>query len=312
MILGCVWTGQGSQKVGMGRDFYDHPAGRAVYEEVNDALQYDLAQLAFAGDEETLRLTHHAQPAIMMVSMAGYRIMEAMLGKSLTPHFFAGHSLGEYSALIASGALSLSDGARLLKIRGEAMQAAVPEGEGGMAAIIGLTHDDVAQLCHEQDDAHGVITIANDNSAQQVVVSGHKEAVEALCHGAKERGAKRAIMLEVSAPFHCPLMKDAQSVMADALDQVTWQTPSAPIMTNVTANYETEPSQLKQLLVQQVTAMVRWREMMARMAEDSVSLMLELGPANVLGNLARRSGHDINTHSITDMASLEEALPLLA
>lgn len=285
-----TFPGQGSQVVGMGKALGEAFAeARAVYEEVDDALGRKLSDIMFEGPDDTLRLTENAQPALMAVSMAVVRVLEAQgsrVGDKVA--YVAGHSLGEYSALCAAGALSLADTARLLDIRGRAMQAAVPVGEGAMAAMLGLDFDTVKQVAADaaEDEVCGV---ANDNAPGQVVVSGTKAAVERAIAIAQERGAKRAVLLSVSAPFHCDLMAPAAVGMAEALANVTMNTPVVPLVANVTARPVSDPDELRKCLVEQVTGMVRWTESVTWLANDGgVDTFHELGTGKVLTGLARR------------------------
>ena len=262
MKCAFVFPGQGSQAVGMGRDLAEaFPAARLVFEEVDDALKQKLSRLMFEGPEDELRLTENAQPALMAASMAVVAVLEKDCNVTIadTAAFVAGHSLGEYSALAASGALQLADAARLLKLRGQSMQKAVPVGEGAMAALLGLDLDD-ARAVAEEASAVGVCDCANDNAPGQVVVSGATAAVEKAVEIAAERGARRSIMLPVSAPFHCAMMQPAADVMEDALGNTAVETPLVPLVANVTASRVEDPEEIRRLLVEQVTAMVRWRE----------------------------------------------------
>lgn len=294
-----VFPGQGSQFVGMGRDLADgYAAAREVFEEVDDALDQKLSHLMWEGPEDTLRLTENTQPALMAHSLAVIRVL-ASDGKALTDmaSHVAGHSLGEYSALAAAGALSLSDTARLLKRRGQAMQAAVPVGQGAMAALLGLDLETVRTVAEEAAGTE-VCVAANDNADGQVVVSGHKAAVERAIDIAKERGAKRGVLLPVSAPFHCPLMQPAADAMADALSGTEINQPSVPVVANVTAMPVSDPSQIRELLVEQVTAPVRWRETVAGFAGLGVDTVVEAGAGKVLSGLARRINRDLATISL--------------
>ncbi|RMB08578.1 ACP S-malonyltransferase [Eilatimonas milleporae] len=294
-----VFPGQGSQFVGMGRDLADgHAAAREVFEEVDDALDQKLSHLMWEGPDDTLRLTENTQPALMAHSLAVIRVL-ASDGKVLTDmaSHVAGHSLGEYSALAAAGALSLSDTARLLKRRGQAMQAAVPVGQGAMAALLGLDLETVRTVAEEAAGAE-VCVAANDNADGQVVVSGHKAAVERAIDIAKARGAKRGVLLPVSAPFHCPLMQPAADAMADALSGTEINQPSVPVVANVTAMPVSDPSHIRELLVEQVTAPVRWRETVAGFAGLGVDTVVEAGAGKVLSGLARRINRDLATISL--------------
>lgn len=289
MAIAFTFPGQGSQTVGMGKDLAAaYPEARAVFDEVDAALGEKLSAVIFEGPEETLTLTANAQPALMAVSMALIRVLEARgldLGKAAS--YVAGHSLGEYSALCAAGMFTISDTARLLRIRGNAMQAAVPAGEGAMAAIIGLEKDDVEAACAE-GRAHGAVQIANDNGGGQLVISGLKPAVEAAAASATAKGAKRALMLPVSAPFHSSLMQPAADAMREALAGVTKSAPVVPVIANVRAAPVSDPDEIAQLLVEQVTGQVRWRETVAWFAANGVDTLAEIGAGKVLTGLARR------------------------
>ncbi|MEM9106384.1 MAG: ACP S-malonyltransferase [Pseudomonadota bacterium] len=301
MSTAFTFPGQGSQAVGMGKDFADSISeARAVFEEVDEALGQKLSALIFDGPEDELTLTSNAQPALMAVSMAAMRAMEAQ-GFVLADRaaFVAGHSLGEYSALAAAGALTIADTARLLRIRGNAMQEAVPVGEGAMAAIIGLDEDAVEAICNDSSGG-GVCQIANDNGGGQLVISGSKQNVEQAAALCSERGARRALMLPVSAPFHSELMQPAADAMQSALADVELRAPAVPLVANVLAGPVSNPDEIRTLLVRQVTGQVRWRETVAWFAENGVSDLVEVGAGKVLTGLARRidkslSGTAINT-----------------
>ncbi|MGA3303368.1 MAG: ACP S-malonyltransferase [Methylovirgula sp.] len=294
MTRAYVFPGQGSQAVGMGREMAAaFAAARAVFEEVDEALQQKLSTLMFDGPEDELTLTANAQPAIMATSLAIVRVLEKEAGLDLKRDaaFVAGHSLGEYSALAAAGAFSIADAARLLRRRGQAMQQAVPPGEGAMAALMGLDYETgVAVVAEAQKETGGdaVCAIANDNGGGQVVASGSKAAVEKAMEIAKTKGARRSILLPVSAPFHCALMQPAASVMADALAAVDIAAPRVPLVANVTAAPVTDPAEIRKLLVAQVTGTVRWRESVQYMAGQGVTLFIELGAGKVLTGLLKR------------------------
>jgi [acyl-carrier-protein] S-malonyltransferase len=288
MSIAFIFPGQGSQSVGMGKALADSfAAAREVFEEVDAALGEKLTKVIWEGPTEALTLTENAQPALMAVSLAAVRVLEAEAGVNLARdvEFVAGHSLGEYSALAAAGALRLADTARLLRIRGRAMQQAVPVGAGAMAAIIGLSFEDAAAVAAE---AGGICQAANDNGGGQVVVSGEKPAVERAAEIAKARGAKRAMMLPVSAPFHCALMQPAAEAMAQALQEVTVSRPKVRIVANVLAAPVTEPGEIVRCLVEQVTGTVRWRESIAYMAQSGVTAFYEVGAGKVLSGLVKR------------------------
>lgn len=288
MTRAYVFPGQGAQTIGMGKELADvYPAAQAVFDEVDEALGEKLSTLIWEGDAETLTLTANAQPALMACSLAVVRALDSEGIKIADGSFVAGHSLGEYSALAAAGALSITDTARLLRLRGEAMQTAVPVGIGAMAAVLGLDLAAVTALAN--DAAQGqVCQAANDNDPAQVVVSGHTDAVERAAALAKERGAKRALMLPVSAPFHCALMQPAADAMAEALASVTINAPVVPLVANVTAKGVTDPDEIRALLVQQVTGAVRWRESVAYMAEQGVTEIWEVGAGKALSGMVRR------------------------
>jgi [acyl-carrier-protein] S-malonyltransferase len=307
MKCAFVFPGQGSQAVGMGRDLAEaFPAARLVFEEVDDALKQKLSRLMFEGPEDTLRLTENAQPALMAVSMAVAAVLERDCKVTLADKavFVAGHSLGEYSALAAVGALRLSDAARLLKLRGQAMQKAVPVGEGAMAALLGLELEAAREVA-EEASAEGVCDCANDNAPGQVVVSGAKAAVEKAVAIAGERGAKRSIMLPVSAPFHCALMQPAAEVMEEALAATAIETPLVPLVANVTAQRVDGPERIRKLLVEQVTAMVRWRESVLYMRDGGVDTLVEAGAGKILSGLTRRIDRDLAARSLQSPADFE-------
>jgi [acyl-carrier-protein] S-malonyltransferase len=290
MTAAFVFPGQGSQAVGMGKALAQaHSAARIVFEEVDDALDERLSTLIWDGPPDRLMLTENAQPALMAVSLAVVRVLEREAGLDLARDaaFVAGHSLGEYAALAAAGSLAVADTARLLRIRGLAMQKAVPVGSGAMAAILGLERDTVEAVAAEAAQKE-VCEVANDNGGGQVVVSGDKVAVERAVEIAKGRGAKRAMMLPVSAPFHCALMRPAAKAMAQALGAVSLRRPVSPLVANVTASAIVDPPDIAQRLVEQVTATVRWRESVAYMAARGVTRFYEIGAGKVLSGLNRR------------------------
>lgn len=290
MTAAFTFPGQGSQTVGMGKALADaFPAARAVFEEVDAALGEKLSTLIWEGPGETLQLTENAQPALMAVSLATLRVLEAEAGISVAKDaaFVAGHSLGEYSALAAAGSFSISDTARLLRTRGLAMQKAVPVGVGAMAALLGLDYETAVAVAEEAAQGD-VCQAANDNGGGQVVVSGDKAAVERATEIAKGKGAKRAMLLPVSAPFHCRLMQPAADVMAKALSEVTVNRPVVPLVSNVLAAPISDPEEIRKRLVEQVTGTVRWRESVAYMASQGVTHFLEIGAGKVLSGLVKR------------------------
>ncbi len=299
MTRAFVFPGQGSQSIGMGRDLAESfEVARDVFGEVDEALGQNLFRLMTEGDESELNKTENTQPAIMAVSLAVARVLAANgVNFAKVANMVAGHSLGEYSALAACDAMSLADAARLLKLRGQAMQRAVPAGEGAMAALLGVDFEAAAEIAAEAAKGQ-VCAAANDNAPGQVVVSGHKAAVERAVALAAERGARKSVMLAVSAPFHCSLMQPAADEMRQALEELNLTAPVLPIVANVTAALVTEPSEIKALLVEQVTGTVRWRESVLFMKEQGVTELVELGNGKVLTGLARRIDKDINAASI--------------
>ncbi|MCB9988221.1 MAG: ACP S-malonyltransferase [Rhodospirillales bacterium] len=303
-----VFPGQGSQFVGMGKDLADaFPEARQTFEEVDDAIGQKLSALIFNGPDTDLNLTANTQPALMAVSMAVVNVLTRQGGIKLdeTCAFVAGHSLGEYAALTAAGALDLPDTARLLKLRGEAMQAAVPVGQGSMAAILGLAFEDVQAIAAAVSGNEEICQAANDNSDGQVVVSGHKAAVAAAIAMAQEKGAKRAIELPVSAPFHCSLMAPAAQKMATALADTNIRKPCVPVVANVIAQGTDDPAQIRQLLVDQITGTVRWRESVQWMKAQGVEEMIELGAGKVLCGLIKRIDKDIACESVGTPEQIE-------
>ena len=313
MSLAFVFPGQGSQAVGMGQALAEaFPVARHTLQEVDDALDQHLFRLMAEGPEEELRLTANAQPALMAVSLASLRVLESEGGKPLAEMatFVAGHSLGEYSALAAAGALELADSALLLRRRGQAMQEAVPVGQGAMAAILGLDLE-AAQAVAEAAAETQVCAAANDNAPGQVVLSGHSEAIERAIALAQEKGAKRAIPLPVSAPFHCSLMAPAADVMADALAEVSIKMPAVPLIANVTAERLSDPDEIRRKLVEQVTGMVRWRESVGFMAAQGVEKTIELGAGKVLTGLSKRIDRSLGALAAGTPEEMEKLLQQL-
>jgi [acyl-carrier-protein] S-malonyltransferase len=293
-----TFPGQGAQAVGMGRDLADaYPAARAVFDEVDDALGERLSATIWEGPIETLTLTANAQPALMATSLAAMRALEVEGVTISAASFVAGHSLGEYSALCAAGAFTVADTARLLRIRGEAMQSATPVGVGAMAALLGLDFETARAVAEEAAEGE-VCQAANDNDPAQVVVSGHKAAVERAVEIAKAKGAKRALMLPVSAPFHCALMQPAADRMAEALADVAIAAPAVPVVANVRAEGVSDPDEIRRLLVEQVTGSVRWRESVLWMASQGVTETVEIGAGKALSGMARRIVKELNATAI--------------
>ena len=313
MTAAFTFPGQGSQAVGMGKALADaFPAARAVFEEVDSALSERLTAIMWEGPAETLQLTENAQPALMAVSIAALRVLETEAGFSVgrDAAFVAGHSLGEYSALAAAGSLSVSDAARLLRTRGQAMQKAVPVGAGAMAALLGLDYDAAVAVAEEAAQGQ-VCQAANDNGGGQVVVSGDKAAIDRAVEIAKAKGAKRAMLLPVSAPFHCKLMQPAADVMAKALSEVTIHKPAAPLVSNVLAAPISDPGEIRRRLVEQVTGTVRWRESVAYMAGQGVTRFFEIGAGKVLSGLVKRIAEGavgVAVGTPNDIAAAKDAL----
>lgn len=306
MAIAFTFPGQGSQSVGMGRALAEaFPASRQVFEEVDEALGESLSSVVFDGPEDVLTLTANAQPALMATSIAALRALEASgVDVAATARFVAGHSLGEYSALVAAGSLSVTDAARLLRARGRAMQEAVPAGAGAMAALLGADLEVAAAVAAEaaEDD---VCDVANDNAPGQVVLSGTKAAVERAVSLAKGRGAKRAVLLAVSAPFHCALMAPAAEAMAEALAGADVRAPVVPLYANVTAAPVTDPGEIRRLLVEQVTGTVRWRESVAALAAAGTDCFVEIGAGSVLTGLAKRIAKDARAFAVGSPADVD-------
>ncbi len=316
MTRAFVFPGQGAQTVGMGRALAEaYPAARAVFEEVDEALGEKLSELIWEGDQDRLTLTENAQPALMATSLAAMRALEAEGVTIAAAAYVAGHSLGEYSALAAAGALTVADTARLLRTRGLAMQEAVPVGVGAMAALLGLDFETATKIARQaaSDSTSGEICqAANDNDPTQVVVSGHKAAVERAVELAREKGAKRAMLLPVSAPFHCALMQPAAEVMADALSHVNLERPAVPLVANVRAAGLSDPPTLRSLLVEQVTGAVRWRESISWMGAHGVDEIWEIGAGKALSGMIRRINREIATRQVGTPDEVKAAVEHIA
>lgn len=307
MSLAFVFPGQGAQTIGMGRDLAEaYPAAKAVFDEVDEALGESLSALIWEGEQETLTLTENAQPALMATSMAAMRALEAEGVDVTDAAYVAGHSLGEYSALCAAGSISIGDAARLLRVRGRAMQNAVPVGEGAMAAILGLSFEEVAKVAQQATKGE-VCQVANENDPMQNVVSGNKAAVERAVELAKEAGAKRAVMLPVSAPFHCALMTPAAAEMAQALGDVDITEPKVPVVANVLAAGVHNASLIRSLLVDQVSGRVRWRTSVEWMVHHGVTEFWEVGAGKALSGMIRRIAKDAATRTVGTAAEVAEA-----
>ncbi|MDX2112901.1 MAG: ACP S-malonyltransferase [Alphaproteobacteria bacterium] len=312
MKTALIFPGQGSQTVGMGSELASQfPVAKAVFDEVDSALGQKLSSLIFDGPQDTLTLTENAQPAIMATSIAALRVMQKELGFDVATqaHFVAGHSLGEYSALCAAGVLTLADTARLLRLRGQSMQKAVPQGQGAMAALIGADLAQAEDVATEAAQGE-VCSVANDNAPGQVVISGHKAAIDRAIVIAKDKGIKRALLLEVSAPFHCSLMAPAAEAMKEALAKVRFHAPCVPVVANVIASAESNPDKLRELLVQQVTGVVRWRESIHYLKAQGVARCIEIGAGKVLSGMVKRIESDIECSNIglpADLTSFAKA-----
>ncbi len=310
MTRALIFPGQGSQAVGMGKDLSAaFPDARFVFEEVDDALEQKLSKIMFEGPEEELTLTENAQPALMAMSIALIRVLEKQAGFHVAKKstFVAGHSLGEYSALTAAGTFALGDAARVLKMRGQAMQRAVPVGQGAMAALIGVElelAEEIAAEAAEED----VCTAANDNAPGQIVLSGSASAIDRAVEIAKQKGAKRSIVLPVSAPFHCALMAPAADEMSEVLADLTLQPPVIPVVANVTAAPEGDPGEIRRLLVEQVTFRVRWRECILKMRELGVNTFVEVGAGKVLSGMIRRTDKELTALSVQSAEDIDAFL----
>ncbi len=303
-----LFPGQGAQAIGMGKDLAENfLVSKNVFEEVNDALGQDLSGLIWDGNIETLTLTENAQPALMATSIAAIKALEAEGIKFDQASYIAGHSLGEYSALCAAGSLSLTDTAKLLRIRGKAMQDAVPFGLGAMAAILGLDFETVSQITNLSSDDQ-ICQAANDNDPGQVVISGHKNAVDQTIELAKDAGAKRAVLLPVSAPFHCSLMQPAADIMAKALNDIKLEDPIVPLVANVRANEQNNGDMIKDLLIEQVTGSVRWRESIEFMSLKGVTEVFEIGAGKALSGMVRRINREISVNQVFDTSSVRAAV----
>jgi [acyl-carrier-protein] S-malonyltransferase len=313
--IALLFPGQGSQSVGMGRALYDaYPAARAVFEEADDALGFALSDLIFNGPEDTLKLTEHTQPAILTVSIAALRALEPELAaRNLSIAYAAGHSLGEYSAHVAARTFSFADAVRTVRARGQFMQSAVPSGQGAMAAILGLNLPDIEATCAavSAELAPEVVTTANLNSPDQTVISGAAAAVARAAELCKELGAKRTVMLPVSAPFHCPLMMPAQLQLTEQLASVTFHTPRFPVAANVDAQLLLQPDAIRDALIRQVTGAVRWVDCISLLQLSNVTHYIEVGPGKVLTGLNRQIDRTLSTTNVEDPASLEKTLAAL-
>ena len=304
-----LFPGQGSQQAGMGKELAEaFPVGRAVFEEADRALGFALSRLCFEGPEEELKLTANTQPAVLTCSVAAYRVLEE---KGLRPDYVAGHSLGEYSALVAAGSLSLADAVVTVRKRGEAMQSAVPAGQGAMAAVLGLAREKLEEVCRLAAQGE-IVAPANLNSPDQIVISGHAAAVERAMEAAKAAGAKRAIRLPVSAPFHCALLAPAVAPLAGAFHRVTFHDLRIPLVTNVDADVITTAEQARDALLRQVPAPVRWEESICKLAALGCDTFVEVGPGRVLTGLLRPIDRNLTGLNVEDLASLEKTLAALA
>ncbi len=308
--IGLIFPGQGSQSVGMGKELYDASAtAKAVFDAANDALGFDVAQLCFDGPEEDLKLTTNTQPAIVTTSMAALRMLQEQA--QFDAAYVAGHSLGEYSALVCAGSVDFADAVRAVRKRGQFMQEAVPVGVGTMAAIVGLDQADIEAICADVNADDNVVTLANINCPGQYVISGHVKAVEAVIESAKEKGAKRAIPLPVSAPFHCALMQPAARNLAPVLDAITFNDLRVPLVNNAEADIVTSGADARQSLVRQMYTSVRWEQSVRVMLEHGVDTFIEVGPGKVLAGLMRRIERKATCLSVNNLKTLEKTVQAL-
>ena len=297
-----IFPGQGSQYVGMGKELFENfSVAKQIFQEADDTLHFSVSSLCFKGPEDALKLTENTQPAILTTSIGALKVLEAERG--MTPQFTAGHSLGEYSALVASGALAFSEAVKTVRLRGKFMQEAVPVGEGAMAAVLGMEREQIEKLCEEVSSGE-VLAPANFNCPGQIVIAGHSKAVERVIERVKQEG-KKAVLLPVSAPFHSPLMKPAGERLEKALEQISVSDLKIPVVTNVEAEVNTSKDRVKGLLVAQVSSPVRWEESMRKMIEKGVEQVLEIGPGKVLSGLMKRIDNRIETRNLEDLQTLK-------
>jgi [acyl-carrier-protein] S-malonyltransferase len=298
-----IFPGQGSQHVGMGKEFYENfSVARQVFEEAEDSLRFSISELCFEGPEEALKLTENTQPAMLAASVAALRVLETE--KGITPQFSAGHSLGEYSALVASGALAFSEAVRIVRLRGKFMQEAVPVGEGAMAAVLGMEREQVEKICEEVSSGE-VLAAANFNCPGQIVIAGHTKAIERAIERIKQEG-KKAVLLPVSAPFHSPLMKPAGERLEKALEEISVDDLKVPVVTNVEAEVNALKERVKGLLVAQMSNPVRWEESMRKMIEKGIERVLEIGPGKVLSGLMKRIDPRIEVGNLENLQTLKK------
>jgi [acyl-carrier-protein] S-malonyltransferase len=301
-----IFPGQGSQYVGMGKELFENfSVAKKTFEEADDTLHFSVSELCFKGPEEALKLTENTQPAVLTTSIAALKVLQAE--KGMAPQLTAGHSLGEYSALVASGALSFSEAVKIVRLRGKFMQEAVPLGEGAMAAVLGMEREQVEKLCEEISSGE-ILTPANFNSPGQIVIAGHSKAVERAIERVKQEG-KKAVLLPVSAPFHSPLMKPAGERLEKALEEISVADLKIPVVTNVEAEVNTVKERVKGLLVAQVSSPVRWEESMRKMIEKGIERVLEIGPGKVLSGLMKRIDSRIESKNLEDLRTLKSIEP---